>query len=611
MAVDLTDLPDYTTTRVWDTDFSNPTTDAANFNIVNYVYVTDAATSTPAVQMDNTLLGGGPFLLSSITTKAVVVDCDVAIRFRAVNGNTLAGQQGGRGCPMPGMYKGGKPWVAGSSYGDGVDYSAFWRGWVGSFGDPLHGVTPPVLPFTDGAQRWIRVQLFGDAMRYKIWRESDSESADWAYCTRVGNGWSGTDWGGGAGLFAWVLDASFISHLTVTELVRSTPNLLHNTSYAVLDTATGYPLWWSPGTVGAAASATFETIGDQDGHPRRCLKVVSSPVGGASDGGGLWQQGIYNSANPGPNSQSSIARPTPQSPSFPPLALVTVWSKGAGLTEPDGGNNLASAYVNYYYDVDGNLQSYNARVDHHYYEALGPTTRAIAAGGLSGGGTWDWHKTQYVMDYITALRLFTSSVSVGVHDSTASGAIWIGDVSITPYDPTAPGLTTEPAAALTSEQAAQLAAVAGALDGLATKADIPPVFVAGASSALAVPGPLCTPTKPFPIKRGDTLEPLTIRLYNVAAGGGLTPLQLPDGTTAVFNLRSTSTGQVVLSRVSATVTSGDGDTEPATLTHLWEAGETDVADDYEAEFECLLPGGYKQSFPTSGFLRVTVFDDIA
>src|SRR6185437_13176838 len=90
-----------------------------------------------------------------------------------------------------------------------------------------------------------------------------------------------------------------------------------------------------------------------------------------------------------------------------------------------------------------------------------------------------------------------------------------------------------------------------------------------------------------------------------------TPLQLPSGTTAVFNLRSSTTGQVVISRGAAIVTTGDGNTVPATLTHLWAEGEIDVADDYEAEFECQLPGGGVETYPAAGYLRGTIYEDIA
>ena len=358
--MDTSDLPDYSVGRSWDTDFSNATADAASFNVVNYVYVTDPATSLPAVQQNNTLYGGGPFQISSISTKSKMAAADVFVRFRQINGNTLGGQSGGRGSTMAGAQRGAYLWTAGTLYGEGADYTGITRDWAGGYGGTRFDQHTPFALQTDTTdQRCIRIQVFQDSMRYKAWIESGGtvgggEPTNWNYLTRVGAGEDfATDFT--AGLYAWVLDASFISHLTITELTRTSTNLLHNSSLLLTDSATGLPLWWAPATVGSAASASVETIADQNGIMRPCLKVASSPAGGAATGGGLWQQTLINSASPGPNTVTTAVRQWPQSPSFTPLVLVTVWSKGSGLSEPGGGNGLCTSYVNYYYDGAGNL----------------------------------------------------------------------------------------------------------------------------------------------------------------------------------------------------------------------------------------------------------------
>lgn len=102
------------------------------------------------------------------------------------------------------------------------------------------------------------------------------------------------------------------------------------------------------------------------------------------------------------------------------------------------------------------------------------------------------------------------------------------------------------------------------------------------------------------MKRGDTSPSL---LY------ALTPTSTDlTGATVRFNMRAASAGAVKINRAAAVVVTETG---TPTVRYDWQAADTDTAGYYEAEFEVTYAGGAVETFPNSGYIRVTIGEDIA
>lgn len=78
-------------------------------------------------------------------------------------------------------------------------------------------------------------------------------------------------------------------------------------------------------------------------------------------------------------------------------------------------------------------------------------------------------------------------------------------------------------------------------------------------------------------------------------------IQLPPGTTVVFRMWLKETG---VTRVEAAADIIDG-TE-GIVEYVWIAGDTDVAGEYEGEFDATLPGDTPITVPNAGYLKILI-----
>lgn len=93
---------------------------------------------------------------------------------------------------------------------------------------------------------------------------------------------------------------------------------------------------------------------------------------------------------------------------------------------------------------------------------------------------------------------------------------------------------------------------------------------------------------------------------------------IPEDATGVANLNGVASwrvlgryrGQLVLDDAPDTAVVDPGNSARATLTHAWQAGETDVIGDMLVEAEATWPGGRKQTFPADGYVIVRFHADL-
>jgi hypothetical protein len=101
----------------------------------------------------------------------------------------------------------------------------------------------------------------------------------------------------------------------------------------------------------------------------------------------------------------------------------------------------------------------------------------------------------------------------------------------------------------------------------------------------------------FDIKRGDTgpsirysLLPATITIA---------------GATVRFQMRAIGSGQTLIDAVATIITPS-----PPVVQYDWQAGDTDTAGIYQAEWRVEYADSSVETFPNRGFVQVNVNDDI-
>lgn len=105
----------------------------------------------------------------------------------------------------------------------------------------------------------------------------------------------------------------------------------------------------------------------------------------------------------------------------------------------------------------------------------------------------------------------------------------------------------------------------------------------------------------FTIKQFDT-RPLFVGILNDEDG----VVNLTTAGSVVFNMRSTA-GSLVINRGTAAITSA----AQGQVTYTWGTGDLNTVGDYEGEFEVIWNDGKRETFPSGGYIAISVIDDIA
>jgi hypothetical protein len=106
-------------------------------------------------------------------------------------------------------------------------------------------------------------------------------------------------------------------------------------------------------------------------------------------------------------------------------------------------------------------------------------------------------------------------------------------------------------------------------------------------------------TNIFTLKTGDTSPSL---LY------ALLPATIDlTGATVRFSLRNRDTGAVIVNRAAALVVTAT----PPVVRYDWQPGNTDVAGNFDGEFEVTYAGGAIETFPNRGFIDIRITAAIA
>lgn len=105
----------------------------------------------------------------------------------------------------------------------------------------------------------------------------------------------------------------------------------------------------------------------------------------------------------------------------------------------------------------------------------------------------------------------------------------------------------------------------------------------------------------FYIKQNDT-SPAIAGALKDADGNAVNV----SGSTIKFNMRSRG-GAVKIDEGSGAVVSGVS----GTVKYVWQAGDTDTAGTYEAEFEVTYTDATKETFPNNGYISVVITPEIS
>ncbi len=105
---------------------------------------------------------------------------------------------------------------------------------------------------------------------------------------------------------------------------------------------------------------------------------------------------------------------------------------------------------------------------------------------------------------------------------------------------------------------------------------------------------------PFYLKTGDTSPVFSVTLKD--ADGVAVDL---TGATVVFNMNDEDGDQVVDRGSCDLIVAASG-----TVKYAWQAGDTDTAGYFTAEFEVTYSDTTVETFPNSGYLSVHIADDL-
>lgn len=114
----------------------------------------------------------------------------------------------------------------------------------------------------------------------------------------------------------------------------------------------------------------------------------------------------------------------------------------------------------------------------------------------------------------------------------------------------------------------------------------------------------------FEIKRGDLLPIISTTLTNAAGQAITVPTGVGTSVTFFMRLASAPTDSApAVTGVCAVADQASGVTR-GQVSYVWQAGDTDVAGDYNVEWKVIAADGRPQTFPTVGFDTLRINDDL-
>jgi len=106
---------------------------------------------------------------------------------------------------------------------------------------------------------------------------------------------------------------------------------------------------------------------------------------------------------------------------------------------------------------------------------------------------------------------------------------------------------------------------------------------------------------PFTIKRNDT-SPI---LQTVLSDANGVAIDL-TATTVKFYMKKYKATTPKINATAAIV-----DEDAGIVRYLWQAGDTDTAGSYQAEFQITYDDGAVETFPNADFIQVDIINDLA
>ena len=106
----------------------------------------------------------------------------------------------------------------------------------------------------------------------------------------------------------------------------------------------------------------------------------------------------------------------------------------------------------------------------------------------------------------------------------------------------------------------------------------------------------------FEIKRNDRRPHYRVQLL-----ANDVPVDITTAVATKFTMKDATSGVVKVNKETMTVI----DAALGIVEHVWLAAHTDASGTYNAEVEVDWGGAVTQTFPSKGYLTITVYDDLA
>ena len=109
----------------------------------------------------------------------------------------------------------------------------------------------------------------------------------------------------------------------------------------------------------------------------------------------------------------------------------------------------------------------------------------------------------------------------------------------------------------------------------------------------------------FTIKQGDTLPEINATLTTGPSSGSQSAVDLTNASDVILVIKPTTGG-------SATRLTGEVDGTPTdgNVKYEWQAGDTDTAGNYNAEWEITFSSGDIQTFPNDSYFSIIIAADL-